>query len=61
MARSFIGIQGEYFYELLPGFFMAFITIPGVSPVAEKPSEAVMKKFDGTGGIDVKDEFICEK
>lgn len=60
VVKNYISIEGEYFYELLPSFFVAFITIIGVSLVTEKPSDSVMKKFDEIHGIDVKEERVYE-
>jgi sodium/proline symporter len=39
-------IEGEYFYELLPGFILAFIAIIVVSMLTTKPSEETLGKFD---------------
>ncbi|MCG8565611.1 MAG: hypothetical protein MI747_11080, partial [Desulfobacterales bacterium] len=46
VVKNYIKIEGEYFYELLPGFILAFITIVLVSKVTEKPSEATLAQFD---------------
>ena len=46
VVKNYIKIEGEYFYELMPGFILAFITIVLVSKVTEKPSEATLAKFD---------------
>ena len=43
---SLIKIEGEYFYELLPGFILAFIAIIVVSLMTAKPSEETLQKFD---------------
>lgn len=37
IVKNYISIEGEYFYELLPGFFTAFIAIVVVSLMTEKP------------------------
>jgi len=39
-------IEGEYFYELLPGFILSFIAILIVSFVTTSPNENIMLKFD---------------
>ncbi len=44
--KNYLQIGGEYCYELLPGFILAFITVVGVSLVTEKPSQEVLEKFD---------------
>jgi sodium/proline symporter len=46
IVKNFISIEGEYFYELMPGFVIAFIAIILVSLVTEKPGEDVLNKFD---------------
>jgi sodium/proline symporter len=46
VVKNYIKIEGEYFYELLPGFILAFIAIIIVSLVTEKPSEETLQKFD---------------
>jgi sodium/proline symporter len=46
VVKNYIKIEGEYFYELLPGFIFAFITIIIVSLVTAKPSEETLQKFD---------------
>lgn len=46
IVKNYIKIEGEYFYELLPGFILAFATIVIVSLITEKPSEATLLKFD---------------
>jgi sodium/proline symporter len=48
VVKNYIKIEGEYFYELLPGFILAFIAIIIVSLVTEKPSEETLQKFDET-------------
>jgi sodium/proline symporter len=55
IVKNYIKIEGEYFYELLPGFILAFIAIIIVSLMTAKPSEKTLQKFDesqGIGGID---------
>ncbi len=46
IVKNYIKIEGEYFYELLPGFILAFIAIVLVSLITEKPSEETLAKFD---------------
>nr|WP_319493171.1 sodium/proline symporter PutP [uncultured Desulfobacter sp.] len=46
VVKNFVSIDGEYFYELLPGFILAAIAIVSVSLVTQKPSEATLAKFD---------------
>lgn len=46
IVKNYIKIEGEYFYELLPGFILAFIAIIIVSLLTEKPSEETLQKFD---------------
>jgi sodium/proline symporter len=46
IVKNYIKIEGEYFYELLPGFILAFITIVIVSLLTAKPSEKTLQKFD---------------
>ena len=46
VVKNYIKVEGEYFYELLPGFILAFIAIILVSLVTAKPSEATLQKFD---------------
>lgn len=46
IVKNYIQIKGEYFYELLPGFILAFIAIIVVSLVTAKPSEETLQKFD---------------
>jgi sodium/proline symporter len=53
VVKNFISIDGEYFYELLPGFFLATIAIVSVSLVTKKPSEATLAKFD-------KAQMLCQ-
>ena len=46
IVKNYIKIEGEYFYELMPGFILAFITTVIVSKMTEKPSEETLAKFD---------------
>ena len=46
VVKNYISIEGEYFYELLPGFILAFTAIVIVSLLTQKPSEETLKKFD---------------
>lgn len=46
VVKNYIKIEGEYFYELLPGFILAFIAIVVVSLMTSKPSEETLCKFD---------------
>lgn len=46
VVKNYIKIEGEYFYELLPGFIMAFIAIILVSLITAKPSEKTLRKLD---------------
>ena len=46
VVKNYISIEGEYFYELLPGFILAFIAIIVVSLMTTKPNEETLLKFD---------------
>ena len=46
LVKNYIKIPGEYVYELLPGFVLAFIAVVVVSLFTQKPSEEVLKHFD---------------
>jgi sodium/proline symporter len=46
VVKNYIQIEGEYFYELLPGFILAFIAIIIVSLMTAKPAEETLRKFD---------------
>jgi sodium/proline symporter len=46
IVKNYIKIEGEYFYELLPGFILAFAAIILVSLVTEKPGAQVLKKIE---------------
>ncbi len=45
LVKNYINIQGEYFYELLPGFILSFIVIIIVSLATTKPSEKTLQKL----------------
>lgn len=45
VVKNYIKIDGEYFYELLPGFILSFISIFIVSLFTKKPSKEVLKLF----------------
>ena len=45
VVKNYIKIRGEYFYEPLPGFILAFAAIVIVSLFATKPSEKNLRKF----------------
>lgn len=46
IVKNYISIEGEYFYELLPGFILAFIAVVVVSLLTKTPSEETLAKFD---------------
>lgn len=46
IVKNYIAIGGEYFYELLPGFILAFIAVVIVSMLTKKPSEETLKLLD---------------
>jgi len=46
VVKNYIKIQGEYFYELLPGFILSFIAIIMVSLVSTQPGKNTLLKFD---------------
>ncbi|MBU0934346.1 MAG: sodium/proline symporter PutP [Spirochaetes bacterium] len=48
VVKNYIKIPGEYFYELLPGFIIAFIAIVVVSLLTKKPAETTLELFDKT-------------
>jgi sodium/proline symporter len=48
IVKNYIKIEGEYFYELLPGFVLAFLAVVIVSSLTAKPSEATLQKFDAS-------------
>ncbi len=49
IVKNFIKIEGEYFYELLPGFILAFIAVVIVSLITAKPTKEILSIFDKTG------------
>lgn len=46
IVKNYIKIEGEYFYELLPGFILAFTAIVVVSVLTRKPSEDTLRKIN---------------
>jgi sodium/proline symporter len=54
IVKNYIKIEGEYFYELLPGFFLAFVAIILVSLISAKPSEETLQKFDDSQTVEVE-------
>lgn len=50
VVKNHIKIEGEYFYELLPGFVLAFIAIVLVSLITPKPSSDTLVQFDQSQG-----------
>jgi sodium/proline symporter len=46
VVKNYIKIEEEYFYELLPGFILSFITIVFVSLASNQPSKNTLLKFD---------------
>lgn len=46
LVKNYVKVEGEYFYELLPGFILAFAATIIVSMMTEKPSDATLAKFD---------------
>ena len=46
VVKRYITVEGEYLYELLPGFVIAFLTIIVVSAFTDIPSEKALQKFD---------------
>ncbi|MBC8180369.1 sodium/proline symporter PutP [candidate division KSB1 bacterium] len=53
IVKNYIKIEGEYFYELLPGFILAFLAIVIVSLKTTKPSEKTLQKFDESNNINI--------
>jgi sodium/proline symporter len=45
VVKNYISIEGEYFYELLPGFILAFVAVVVVSLFTPKPSDETLKTF----------------
>ncbi len=43
--KNYVSFEGHYFYELLPSFILAFISIVVVSKFTAKPSEALLNKL----------------
>ena len=50
IVKNHIEVEGEYFYELLPGFVLAFVAIVLVSLVSPKPSLQTLRVFDESQG-----------
>lgn len=48
VVKNYVKIDGEYFYELLPGFIFAFIAIIIGSLITAKPGEETLRKFDAS-------------
>ena len=48
VVKNYIKIEGEYFYELLPGFVSAFSAVVLVSWMTAKPGEETLRKFDAS-------------
>jgi len=48
VVKNFISIEGEYFYELLPGFILALAAIVVTSLLTKAPSEKVLAEYDKT-------------
>jgi sodium/proline symporter len=46
VVKNYITLEGDYLYELLPGFIIAFLTVILVSALTEMPSEEALRKFD---------------
>lgn len=46
VVKNYISIEGEYFYELLPGFILAFVTVVLVSLFTKLPSKETLERFD---------------
>ncbi|MGH1539134.1 MAG: sodium/proline symporter [Arenicella sp.] len=44
--ENFVSIEGEYFYELLPSFFISLFVIIIVSLITPKPSEEILEQLD---------------
>ena len=53
IVKNYIKIEGEYFYELLPGFILAFFAIVIVSLMTTKPGEKTLQKFDKSNNINI--------
>lgn len=50
VVKNFISIEGEYFYELLPGFLLAFAAVVLVSMVTPRPAADTVAAIDETRG-----------
>lgn len=48
VVKNYITVPGEYFYELLPGFFVALIAIIAVSLFTKKPSNETLNALAET-------------
>lgn len=46
VVKNYVKVEGEYLYELLPGFFLSFISIILVSLVTSIPSDETLKKLE---------------
>lgn len=46
VVKNYVTIEGEYIFELLPGFILAFVAVILVSLVTAKPSQEMLRKFD---------------
>ncbi len=46
VVKNYIKIQGEYFYELLPGFILSFLAIIIVSLASTQPEKKILQRFD---------------
>ncbi len=46
VVKNYVSIKGEYVYELLPGFILAFAAVVIVSLLTEKPSDKILDRFD---------------
>jgi sodium/proline symporter len=44
--KNFVTIEGEYFYELLPSFFISMLVIILVSLITSKPNEETLAQFE---------------
>ncbi|MDC7222465.1 MAG: sodium/proline symporter PutP [Spirochaetales bacterium] len=45
-VKNFVEVKGEYFYELLPGFIVAFLLVVIISLITEAPSGDTLKHID---------------
>jgi sodium/proline symporter len=54
IVKNYISVEGEYFYELLPGFILAFLAVVVVSLFTKAPSDATLAKFDESQNLTVK-------